>query len=123
MNQNQITLLDIKQAMRDQRFRDRLPSELKEDVEKYLKNPSCKCNTPLYEKIIRFCKSQIQEYFPNKKFVEEIDIRPQTMWKVINCKIYELENNLKKLPQYIGKKIAIARFQDEVTVIIEFIDE
>lgn len=123
MNQNQITLLDIKQAMRDQRFRDRLPSDLKEDVEQYLKNPSCRCNTPLYEKVIRLCKSQIQEYFPNKKFVEEIDIRPQpTMWKVINCKIYELENNLKKLPQHIEKKIAIARFQDEVTVVVEFID-
>jgi hypothetical protein len=104
--------------MRDRRFRDRLPPELKEDVEKYLKNPSCKCNSPLYDKIAISCKSQIQEYFPNKKFVEEIDIRPQSIWMVINCHIGELEGRLKKLSPG-DKKIAIARWQDQVTVVVE----
>jgi hypothetical protein len=71
---------------------------------------------PLYEKVIKQCRQQIQEYFPNKT-ISEIETRPQGMWTVINCHIGELEGRLKKLPPG-EKKIAISRWQDQVTVIV-----
>jgi len=119
---NKITLLDIKQAMRDSRFRDSLPQEFqeefREDVQKYLKNPSCKCNTPIYLKVIKECKKQVQEYYPNKEIViPEDEIEQANHWTVINCSINELEKKLKQLNP-IQKQISMARYQDQITVLI-----
>lgn len=114
----QISLLDIKQAMADQRFRDSLPPELQEDVQKYLSNPSCKCNVPIYVRIFKECQKEIQNYFPGRTIGElDENIKKQNHWTVINCHITELEKKLKQLP--IGaKQLAVARYEDQVTVVV-----
>ena len=34
-----IGLMDVKQAMRDSRFRESLPASMRDDIQKYLNNP------------------------------------------------------------------------------------
>jgi len=115
-----ITLLEIKEAMRDSRFRNNLPPELQDDVKKYLKNPKCKCNLPIYLRIMKECKKQIKEYFPGRAIIdpnEEINKIAQNNWTVINCHIDQLAARLKKLPTG-RKQLAITRYEDQVTVVI-----
>ncbi len=103
--------------MRDQRFRNSLPVDLKEDVEKYLENPSCgSCNISLYKKIIKKCKEQIKRYYPGKTIVEPEE-EQINYWRVFSCNINELEQKLKSIPK-IPKQIAMARWQDQITVVI-----
>jgi len=125
MNQNRkITLLDIKQALKDSRFRETLPPILMDDVQKFLKNPGCACNMPLYKKIMAECSDQVKQYFPNteiQNLQEEIQKLADNKFSVINCSIDELENKLRKLGAG-RKQIAVARFEDQVTVIINDLD-
>lgn len=125
MNQNRkITLLDIKQALKDSRFRDTLPPNLTEEVQKFLKNPACACNMPLYKKIMAECADQVKQYFPNTEITnlqEEVQKLADNKFSVINCSIDELENKLRKLGAG-RKQIAIARYEDQVTVIINDLD-
>jgi len=120
MKKNEITLLDIKTALRDSNFRAKLPEKLTPDVQKFLQNPSCTCNFPIYEKILREAKEAIQEYFPDKQYKsmdEKAEQLSRNNWTVINCTIGELEYRLKALPAG-RKQIAISRFEDQVTVIV-----
>jgi 2-oxoglutarate dehydrogenase complex dehydrogenase (E1) component-like enzyme len=104
--------------MRDKRFRDKLPLDLDDEIQKYLNNPGCQCNTPLYIKVLRECKKQIEEYYPGKEIsLSEDEIEKSGYWSVINCNINELEKKLKDLNP-LHKQIAIARWQDQATVII-----
>ena len=120
-----ITLLDIKTAMRDHRFRDSLPPDLHNDVEKYMKNPGCSCNHPIYVRIAKECKAQLSAYFPGAEVESAVDKEIERLSKnnfsVINCHVNDLDKELKSLPN--GKKqIAIARYDDQVTVIINELD-
>lgn len=115
-----VTLLDVKQALRDSRFRETLPKSLNEDVQKYLNNPGCACNIPLYRKILKDCTEQLKSYFPNRSLSnidEEIKKLAENNWTVINCAVNELEDKLRKLPKG-RKQIAVTRYEDQVTVII-----
>ena len=69
-------------------------------------------------------KAQLQEYFPNRTVAnldEEAKKLAENHWRVINCKADELENELKKLPSG-RKQIAVARFEDMVTVVVNELD-
>lgn len=115
-----ITLLDVKQALKDSRFRDTLPKSLTEDIQKYISNPGCACNTPLYRKVLRECQEQLQVYFPSRTISnveEEIKKLAENNWSVINCHIDELEEKLRKLPKG-RKQLAMTRYEDQVTVIV-----
>jgi hypothetical protein len=125
MSQNKtITLLDIKQALKDSRFRDTLPPDMMEEVHKFLKNPGCACNMPLYRKILSECSDQIKQYFPNREISniqEEVKKLAQNKFSVINCSVDDLEGHLRKLG--VGRKqIAISRYEDQVTVIVNDLD-
>jgi hypothetical protein len=114
--------MDVKQALLDGRFRDDLPLEIREDVVKYLQCPSCSGNMSLYKKVLSTCQEQLRTYFPGG----EIALEPETIvqpnnWSVINCKISELESKLKALPKG-RKQLSVARYQDDVTVIVNEID-
>jgi hypothetical protein len=116
--------MEVKQALRDRRFRDNLPSEFQEDVQKYLQNPGCACNVPFYKKVITNAKQQLQEYYPNRTvadFEDDAQKLSQNKFSVINCHIDNLEEKLKRLPTG-RKQIAIARYEDEVTVIVNELD-
>ena len=118
----QISLMEIKQALKDSRFRDILPKDI--DLQKYLQNPGCACNIPLYKKILQDCKSQLQEYFPGRIIAnidEELKTLAQNNWQVINCNINELENESRKLG--VGRKqVTISRYEEQVTAVINHLD-
>lgn len=117
---NKITLADIKLALRDERFKNNLPDSFKEDLKKWEKNPGCGCNVPFYKKIIENAKDVLSKYYPNK-IIEEISIFSENSFSVINCSINDLEGVLKKMGPG-RKQIAIARYEDQVTVILNEID-
>jgi hypothetical protein len=119
-----ITLLDVKQALRDSRFRDSLPPEFGEDIIKYVQNPGCACNFPLYKKIFKDAQTQLKAYFPGRELSdidEETRKLAENHWTVLNCHKDELEEKLRKLPPG-RKQLAIARYEDQVTVVINELD-
>lgn len=119
-----ISLMEVKQALRDSRFRTSLPESFKEEMQKYLQNPGCACNVPLYKRIMTEAKEQLQEYYPGRSVTdldEEAKKLANNNFSVINCHVNELESKLKALP--IGRKqIAISRFEEVCTVIINELD-
>lgn len=119
-----IGLMEVKQALKDHRFRESLPSDFKEDIQKYLQNPGCGCNVPIYKKIMEQAKEQLQKYYPNRVIAnleEEAKNLAKNNFSVINCKAEELEAKLRKLPPG-RKQIAITRYENEVTVIVNELD-
>jgi hypothetical protein len=111
--------------MADPRFRDSLPPEFAEDVKKYLENPTCKCNHPIYIRVATKCKKNLKEYFPSMAMTDEIEKSIESSfvntWSVINCHVDDLEQHLKKLP--LGRKqLAVARSEDQVTVVVNELD-
>lgn len=119
-----VTLMDVKQALRDSKFRESLPKDFEEDLKKYQQNPGCACNVPFYKKIMIEAKDTLQAYYPNKSIINlEDDAKKlaENNFSVINCHVDDLENRLKRLP--IGRKqIAVCRYEDQVTVIINDLD-
>ena len=73
-----ISLTDVKQALRDDRFKKSLPEIFSEDIKKFDSNPGCGCNE-------------------------------------------ELESKLQALPPG-RKQLAIARYENLVTVVINELD-
>ena len=119
-----ISLIDIKQALKDSRFRDSLPAELSEDIQKYLKNPGCACNMPLYRKVLESCHDQLVAYFPGRvpaDLREEAKRLAENKFSVINCSVDDLEEKLRRLPSG-RKQIAMSRYGDQVTVIVNELD-
>lgn len=123
-----VTIHDIKQALLDQRFRDSLPEELQEDITKFLKNPTCKCNHTVYRNVMLKAGPQIAEYFPTKEALSAEEVEKETAlltknnWQVINCSIYELSDELRKLGAG-RKQLDIARFEDQVTIVVNHLEE
>lgn len=119
-----IGLQDVKTALKDHRFRDSLPESLKADLAQYLQNPSCPCNMPFYKKLLKEGKEVLLSYFKDSTIEEETEemVKLATnYWQVINCHISELEKKLKSLP--MGRKqIAITRYEDQVTVVVNELD-
>lgn len=116
--------MDVKQALRDKRFRDSLPPEFNDDLQKYLQNPGCACNVPVYKKIMTEAKEQLQAYYPNRSIAnldEEASKLAQNHFTVINCQVDELEEKLRKLPSG-RKQIAVSRYENFVTVVVNELD-
>jgi DNA-binding transcriptional MerR regulator len=119
-----IRIQEVKQALRDPEFRKKLPPELKTDVQKYEQNPGCPCNLPIYMSILKKAAKQLMEYYPNQEVEnpdEELMKLAENHFSVINCHIDELEKKLKSLPSG-RKQIAVARYEDQVTVIVNELD-
>jgi|SRR5581483_233872 len=114
-----LSYLEIKQALfADERFRALFP-EFKKEIDEFIKNTGCPCNVSLYQKILNY-KDRLQKYFPTREIEtpkEEAEKLSKNKFKVINCHIDELETKLKKLPPG-RKQIAVTRFEEQVTVII-----
>ncbi len=119
-----ITLLDVKQALQDARFRKTLPADMGALLRKYNNNRSCPCNRTLYRKILKNCKQQLKAYFPGRDVTDEskeLKKMAQNHWTVINCRVDELEKKLKALPPG-RKQVEAARYEDNVTVIVNELD-
>lgn len=122
-----VSVHDIKQALLDERFRASLPEELTDDIQKFLKNPGCACNHPIYLKVMKKAGKQIASYFPSKEVVSAEDMEKdlerlaKNEWQVINCHISELSEELRKLGPG-RKQLDIARYQDQVTVVVNHLE-
>ena len=119
MKKNKIDLMAVKSALNDSRFREMLPSTFKDGVTKFLSNPTCPCNIPLYRSVLKDCKTQLKEYFPNREVDESQNFSSliKNNWTIINCSIDELQKKLKSLKSG-RKQIALSRYEDQVTVIV-----
>lgn len=119
-----ITINDVKKALKDSRFRMMLPKDMEKDLDEFLNNPGCACHIPLYRKVIKDCKEQLKKYYPTMDVPdhdEDLKKLAENNWSVINCHIDELENMLKKLPPG-RKQLDVARWEDQVTVVINELD-
>lgn len=120
-----IGLLDVKAALRDPRFRDQIPPELRQEVSEWLQNPSCPCHVPLYRKLLsKEYAPLLRNYFPGGEVVDEAEETAnmsKNHWTVINCHIDELEARLKALPPG-RKQLDVARYDDQVTAVVNELD-
>jgi hypothetical protein len=116
--------MEVKQALKDERFRESLPAEVQPDVKKFMGDQGCACNVPLYRKLIRDYPDKLSEYYPDRELIDvssEVESLSRNRFSVINCHIDELEDKLKSLP--MGRKqVAVARFEDQATVVINEMD-
>ena len=124
--------------MKDSRFRDSLPVEMKDDIAKYLHNPGCGCNTPIYQKLLKIARPQLQQYFPGSEIDEsevgqkmeeqmpslgaDPPVEPEYSHSVINCHVDELSQRLEALPKGKPRQVSIARFEDQITCVITEVD-
>jgi hypothetical protein len=119
-----ISIAEVKRAMADSKFRQSLPDILKPDIQKYEQNPGCACNYTVYRNILRHGRKQLQDYYPGQPIVDpdkELAKLAENNFTVINCHVDNLEDLMKKLPPG-RKQIAIARWEDQVTVIVNELD-
>jgi hypothetical protein len=119
-----ISLTDVKQALRDDRFKNNLPEIFSEDIKKFNGNPGCGCNVNFYKRLLKEAKPQLQEYFPDKDIIdvdEQIKKLSQNNFYVINCSADELEGKLQALPPG-RKQLAVARYENLVTVVVNELD-
>ncbi len=116
---SKISIQEVKEALRDSKFRLSLPPELKEDVRKYEQNPNCPCNIDVYRNIIKLGAKQLREYYPGNEVITEAELSPvrQNNFVVINCGVEEIEEKLKPF-KFGDWQIAIARWEDKATLII-----
>lgn len=111
----------------DEKFRKTLPEDLDDDVRKFMQNPSCGCNHPIYLKLMRKARQQLQIYYPTKSTPteEESEKRFDTLakndWQVINCGVHELKEYLRELGPG-RKQLDIARYEDQVTVVVNHLE-
>lgn len=121
---NKISIQEVKDALKDPKFRQSLPEILKEDIVKYEKNPGCPCNLSIYRNILKFASKQLSEYYPSSEVVNpDLEFAPlqENNWQVINCAASKLEDELRALGP--GRmQLAVARWEDQVTVIVNFLD-
>ena len=124
MSNSKISIQDVKKALKDSRFRLTLPKDFESQVNEFLNNPGCACHLPLYGRILKECGDQLSRYFPGMKMPEQgEDIRElaENRWTVINCGVDELESKLKHLAPG-RKQLDVARWEDQVTVVINELD-
>lgn len=112
---NKITIREIKEALKDSKFRATLPSELKEDIRKYEQNPNCPCNLAIYKNVLKYAAANLKDYFPSKEVSQ--DVEPEVTWTVINCSVEELEAKLNSILPY-QRLLTVARWENQCTVII-----
>lgn len=123
-----VSIHDVKQALLDERFRASLPDDLRDDVQKFLKNPGCACNHPIYIRVMQKARTQLVNYFPTKETPtkeeaeQQFDKLSKNNWEVINCSVHELSRKLKDLGPG-RKQLDVARYQDQVTVVVNHLEE
>lgn len=125
----EITLEIIKKSLYDSEFRELLINNndsYSKLIDQWINNPNCQCNNELYTKIFENINILRQYYGENiyisniNKFDNiQINNEDETInyWTVFNGSIHEIEDFLNNLGNGI-KQIAIARYKDEVTIIV-----
>ncbi len=113
---NKLTVMDVKQAIWDKRFRELFP-EYKESLDRVIKDPGCACNMNFIRSLLKH-KDRLKQYFPTKEIIlpEDEPLTPN-QWLVISCPIDQLEDKIRSIPP--GKRVvAAAQWKDRITVVI-----
>lgn len=63
---NQLTIADLKNAMKDPSFIATLPPSLNPEIQKFVSNPNCGCSVGVFTKILKEAPEQVRAYFPTK---------------------------------------------------------
>lgn len=125
MKKKKISILDVKQALQDERFVALLPESLQKTAEKYLKDPGCACNHNFIVTVLKDASKQLKEYYPSATEMvnpdEELEKLSKNNWKVFSCHIDELEEKLQQLPSG-RKQLDMARWESQITVIVNELD-
>ncbi len=119
-----ISIQEVKEALKDPKFKASLPAELQEDIKKYESNPSCPCNFSIYRNILKKAAKELMAYYPEQEIVDpDVDLPAlrDNNFTVINCHVDHLERKLKELGPG-SKQIAVARYDNQVTVIVNELD-
>lgn len=118
--QNFITRADIQRSiLGNSKFRELFP-ELKQEMDQVIGNPNCPCNVPIYNQFFKY-KDRLIGHFVGKQVPDikkEVEDLSHNQWQVINCGINELEGILNKAHKLGRKQIAIARYDDKLTVVV-----
>jgi hypothetical protein len=117
-----ITLNEVKRAIRSADFR-RLFPELSGEFEQYMAKPGC---APCVRNVITGLLQRQETLLAYFGDVELDIVTPEAgeappasanIYRVINCHIDKLEEELSKLPPG-PKQIAAARWSDQITIIV-----
>lgn len=114
-----VTLMDVRQALRDQRFTELFP-ELSDEITKAQQNLTCgSCAVPVARKILAEYSDRLGTYFPGRPVVQPADEKksPAAVPRVYNGPCDGLEAWLRKLP-HVPAQVTAARWQNECTVIV-----
>ncbi len=128
-----IGLKEVKEALKDERFRESLPVQFKPDIAKYLQNPGCSCNGPIYRNLLLSGAKQLKEYYKDAEIsTEDLTMTKTSLTKkpenvtpqidfnyfVINCTVDELAKKLNELPKTVPTQFAVSRFEDQITCVV-----
>mgnify|MGYP000231563761 CR=1 FL=1 len=109
-----IRMADIKNAIKDKRFRNLFP-EHKEEFEEYNANPDCSCAKTLLKALSKK-KKRLSQYFSKVKNLQAKPEPKEFNWVVINCGVNEIKEKLSDLK--IKKLAAFARYKDQITAVL-----
>lgn len=120
MGATTITVEQVKAAFGRKTFRDQFP-DLADKMLEAASKPGCSsCSAPVLAELAKR-EDKLKEYFGDVEFDIVVPISAEEMPRagltVINCHIDQLEERLNRLPAG-PKQIACARFEDQITVII-----
>lgn len=117
-----VTMMDVRGALHDRRFLDMFP-ELASLADRYTKSPQCgSCGVALAREIIQRFPERLGDYFVGRDLPVHQDGTEDRQFEVINCHVDDLEAKLRGLPPGVSKHVALARWEDQVTVVIQFSD-
>jgi hypothetical protein len=117
----EITVESVKKALLDRKFRNLYP-DLEKDMDKWMDNPGCKCNIPLYNTILSDIEI-LKKYFGSDIVItspplpEDNSSDQINHWTVFNGSVNDLEKFLNDLSSG-PKQVAVARWEDQITVIV-----
>ena len=89
-----IRIADIKNAIKDKKFRNLFP-EHKEEFEEYASNPDCSCAKTLLKNLSKK-KKRLSQYFSKVKKLQSAEPK-EFNWVVINCGINEIKEKISNL--------------------------
>jgi hypothetical protein len=124
MNKPVITTEGLKSACKKGEFRKLFP-ELRAQFDAYIQKPGCgHCAAKLISGLMNY-PDKLRTFFGEVEFdvvvPESFDPVVATNFSVINCSVHELEDRLNALPA-ATYQITVARYEDQVTVVINRLD-
>jgi hypothetical protein len=77
----------------------------------------------VYRNTLKHAQKELQAYYPGRQIIDyDTEVKlTENNWTVFSCHINDLEKNLKSLSPG-QKQLALTRWQDQVTVVVNNLD-